>query len=74
MTDTTMVRTLDAGAIDGRSSEGCDRASILRLGQLFVLAVGVALVLVVAAATFELVSGLIADVLAMGKPGTPAGS
>ncbi|HEX4902118.1 MAG TPA: hypothetical protein VFV42_04860 [Acidimicrobiales bacterium] len=68
MTDTTMLRPLDAGAIDGGSREGCDRASILRLGQLFVLAVGVALVLVVAVTSYDLVAGLLSDVAAIGEP------
>ena len=68
MTDTTMLRSLEAGAIDGGSREGCDRASILRLGQLFVLAVGVALVLVVATTLYDLVAGLLADATALGGP------
>lgn len=74
MTDTKMAPTPDVGAIGGRSAEGCDRASILRLGQLFVLAVGVALVLVAAGTLFELVSGLLAEVLASGEPGPGTGS
>lgn len=74
MTDTTMVRTPDVGAVGGRSGESCDRASILRRGQLFVLAVGVVLVLVVAGTLFDLVSGLLAEVLSIGEPGPGTGS
>jgi len=49
-----------------------DRAATQRLGQLLVLAVGVALVVIVAGTMFELVSALFDDVLAAPGGAPPA--
>jgi len=47
---------------------GHDRATTLRLGQLFVLAAGVVLVLVVAGMCLDLVRDLLDDAVAAAEP------
>lgn len=67
MTDIPLAQRLDEAAADRRREEH-DRARIQRLGKLFVLVVGIALVVMVVATVHELVSVLIGDTFAPSDP------
>lgn len=72
MTDTTMLPAGEAFGWDDlpeAPARSHDRAHLLRLGQLLVLGVAVALVVLGALTVLELITGLLDD-LAFGAPPT----